>query len=289
MPPEISVVIPTYNHAQCIGRAVDSVQAQDFRDFEIIVTDAASTDGTSGVMAGRAAPNLRYLRLPKRVNLPQGRNIGIREASGRYIALLDSDDAWLPSKLRMQRELFTPARPELALVYTLLSVVSEKTGESLVPEQARLRGKIQARLLENNLLLGAPSSALIRRDFLEETGLFDPDMDTCEDWDLWLRIAGRYEVDFVPEPLTLRYEYASSMSAAPGALRNGRAKILEKHMTLYRQHPEIMAETLYILGLQSLKLGEKSAARAYFRRAFSAALTGAPLRALKSLVRAVLP
>jgi len=287
--PEISVIIPTYNHARWLGRAVDSVQAQDYRDFEIIVTDADSDDDTAGVMARRSAPNLRYLRLPRRVNLPEGRNIGIREAAGRYIALLDSDDAWLPSKLRLQREFFSPDRPELALVYTLLSVVSEKTGASHVPTQAQLRGKVLWQLLENNLLLGAPSSALIRKECLEAVGLFDSSMDTCEDWDLWLRLAARYEVDLLPQPLTVRYEYASSMSAAPGALRDGRARILEKHLNLYRQKPEIMAETLYILGLQSLKLEEKSAARTYFRRAFTAALPGSPLRALKSLVRAALP
>ena len=286
--PQISVIIPTYNHAHCLGRAVDSVLAQDFRDFEVLVVDAASTDATPEVMSGRVCGNVRYLRLLKRVNLPEGRNIGIQAGSGRYIALLDSDDAWQPAKLRLQWGLLSACGPEVAMVYTLLSVVSEQTGAEFFPPSTRLSGKVLEPLLENNLLLGAPSSALIRRDCLEAVGLFDPNVWSCEDWDLWLRLAQRYEIKLLPEPLTVRYEYAAGMSAQPGALRDGRALILEKHRKVYERYPARMAQSLYILGLQSLTLGERGAARRYFLRAFRAALFSAPLRALKSLVRAAL-
>jgi len=284
--PEISVVIPTYNHAHCLGRAVDSVMAQDFRDFEVLVVDAASTDATPEVMAERSAPNLRYLRLPERVNLPEGRNVGIQASSGRYIALLDSDDAWRPSKLSLQRELFAASGPEVGMVYTLISVVSQTSGAEYFPKLPRLQNPLLPQLLENNVLIGAPSSALIRRDCLEAVGLFDPKMWSCEDWELWVRLAQRYEVRLLPEAMTVRYDYASGMSAKPGVLRDGRALILEKHLELYGKYPSVMAQSLYILGLQSRKLGEQDAARGYFLRAFRAAVPNAPVRALKSLVRA---
>ena len=141
-------------------------------------------------------------------------------------------------------------------------------------------------LLEQNHFCGAASSALIKRECLDEKTLFDEAMWASEDWDFCIRLLERYDVDFVDEPLMTRYEHGGNVSRSLENLFAGRELVLRKHAALYAQRPKVLARYCYVQGMQALQLGRRQAARAYFLRAFRAAATNSPLRALKSLARA---
>lgn len=284
--PLVSTIINTFNHGRFIARAVDSALSQDFKDFEIIVVDADSTDDTPAIINSRFAGKVRYIRLGERVNQSGGRNAGIQAACGRYLAFLDSDDAWHPSKLRRQLEVMSAGGQALGMVYCRM-LVADASGIRTDAPPPPLRGRPLDRLLEQNFFCGAASSALMKRECLGEETWFDESLWASEDWDLWIRLLERCDVDFVDEPLITRYEHGGNVSRSLENLFAGRELILRKHAALYAQRPKVLSLCCYVAGLQALQLGRRKAARSYFLRAFrAAAAAGFPLRALKSLARA---
>src|SRR5262245_51722410 len=118
MPPKVTVVIPVFNRAQAVQRAVASVLAQTCQDFEIIVVDDGSTDSTPAVVAALSDPRLTLIRHERNRGGSAARNTGYRAGSAPFVAFLDSDDEWLPTKLERQLEVFDNADDTLGLVYT---------------------------------------------------------------------------------------------------------------------------------------------------------------------------
>ena len=199
--PRVSVVIPTYNRARTIGRAVDSALAQTYADLEVIVVDDGSTDDTQQVLAryGDAIRVLYQENQERRV----ARNNGIRHACGEYIAFLDSDDLWLPNKLRRQVALLD-RHPEVGLVYGQMFPIDPDGTWHLRPTRCTGWGQpgpamIFEQLVMRNLI---PTPTVVaRKACFDHVGGFDPSLTCSEDWDLWLRIAVHYEIAFMPEPL----------------------------------------------------------------------------------------
>ena len=193
----VSVVIPAYNSADMLSEALDSVLAQTFSDFELIIVDDGSTDNTREVVALFEDPRIRYVYQQNR-GLSGARNTGIRVSRGRYVAFLDADDIWLPTKLAAQVELLD-SLPGVGVVYGSTYWVEDR--RVFGGRKARYRGNIVRPLLvEGNIVAGSGSSVMARRECFDEVGLFDT-APVHEDWDMWLRLAVRYEFDFVPEPL----------------------------------------------------------------------------------------
>jgi glycosyltransferase involved in cell wall biosynthesis len=184
--PTVSVIIPAFNQARYLAGALQSVLDQSYRDLEIIVIDDGSTDETWS-MAQRFGDAIHYIRQNNQ-GLPSARNRGIRQAQGKYIALLDSDDEWLPQFLESMLSL-AARQPEADVYYCNARCVDEQgqelpqlAGGYLMQPQA-----MYAALLRANFLI--PSAVLLRRDAIVEAGLFDQAMiNGCEDWDLWLRL-----------------------------------------------------------------------------------------------------
>jgi glycosyltransferase involved in cell wall biosynthesis len=197
--PRVSAIIPTYNRAGIIEEAVDSVLAQDYTDFELIVVDDGSTDNTSEVLA-RYGDNVRVL-FQENKGVSAARNRGIAEASGKLIAFLDSDDLWLPQKLSTQVEFFHQ-RPDALICQT--EEVWVRNGIRVNPKQRHTKpsGMIFEPSLE--LCLVSPSAVMIRRDLLDTTGNFDETLPACEDYDLWLRISCRCPVYLIETPLIIK-------------------------------------------------------------------------------------
>lgn len=201
--PCVSVIIPTFNRAAYLDAALQSVLDQTFDDFEIIVIDDGSTDATRDVVA-RYRGRIRYLFLRRRGLAGATRNRGIRAARGAYIAFLDSDDLWTPTKLARQVA-YAAAHPELGLITCDAWSFLDETGQDLyrcyhvVPPGW---GWVGPELLQQIFLLQT-SSVLIKRTVLEDVGLFEEAqaLRVGEDWDLWLRIAARYQIGIVMEPL----------------------------------------------------------------------------------------
>jgi len=203
--PKISVVIPTYNRAYCLKRAIYSVLAQNYDCIEIIVVDDGSNDDTPEVIHSiqkeTADPmNLRYIHI-EHAGVSTARNTGIQSADGEWIAFLDSDDYWLEDKLRKQVEYLSENS-----MYRVCH-----TDEIWIKNGIRINQGKKHRKYEGwffspslHLCLISPSSVLIHKDVFSEVGIFDEEFPYVEDFELWLRITDRFPVGFVNEKLVVK-------------------------------------------------------------------------------------
>lgn len=198
--PFFSIIIPSYNRYEMTVRAVESVLSQTEPDFELILIDDGSTDMT-GDLAEKYHGRLVYLRQDNR-GVSAARNAGIIASSGSWITLLDSDDIWLPGKLSADRK-FIRDNPGSRIHQCLDFWI--RNGKQVNPPKKHIKqeGNIFIQSLE--LCLISPSAVTIRRDLLEETGLFDEDLPACEDFDLWLRITCREKIGLIREKLIVRH------------------------------------------------------------------------------------
>lgn len=281
--PEVSVIIPAYNAARHIGRAVQSVLAQTVRDIELIVIDDASNDETDAVAAAIGKENVKIIRHAANKGVAAARNSGIHAARGRFIAFLDSDDAWRPDKLEKQLALFAKSPGNVICVYCGYSHFDSQTGIKMGEVHASGRGRMDTNLLLENCITGGSSTVLIPKAAFEHAGLFDETLRTCEDWDFWLRLAQHGEFDFPPENLCDIYTHPDSLSADLPRMLEFRETMLTKHEALYRAKPRILALRYYVLALQSAKLGLTQKAISYFDNARTLDECG-PLFALKCAV-----
>ncbi len=198
--PLVTVIIPTYNRARLVQRAIRSVQGQSFTDREIIVVDDGSTDSTKEILL-ESFPEISVV-LQSHAGVSAARNTGILHSRGELLAFLDSDDEWLPEKLSRQVNLYGCNGTEF-ICHT--DEIWMRNGQT-VPQKGIHRkqgGKFFERALERCLI--SPSSVMISRDLLDKVGWFDPELPAAEDYDLWLRITAFHHVDFVPEKLVIKH------------------------------------------------------------------------------------
>jgi len=201
--PEVSVVLPTFNRLQYLRPAIDSVFAQTFTDWELIVADDGSEGETAAYVAALAnPPRVKVLRLAHTGNPGAVRNAAWQAARGEYIAFLDSDDVWLPAKLALQVASLR-AHPERGWSHTAFAVIDE-SGELLRGARSRwwpaVEGWILESLIKMETVIAIPS-VIVKRQLLEQLGGFDLKQRMCEDYDLWLRLAALSEIDGVRETL----------------------------------------------------------------------------------------
>lgn len=196
----IAVVIPTYNRAVALRRALESVVAQTRPPDEVIVVDDGSGDDTARMVA-TTYPQVHLVRQENR-GVSAARNAGIAKATGKWVALLDSDDEWRPRKL--ERQLAALAKnPGHRICHT--DEIWIRRGRRVNPRvrHAKAGGYIFTRCLP--LCAISPSAAMIERSLLGEVGGFDETLPVCEDYDLWLRVCSRHPVLFVDEPLVVKH------------------------------------------------------------------------------------
>ena len=201
--PCVSVIIPAYNRAHVLPRAITSVLNQTFTDYEIIVVDDASTDDTGTVAQNTDGP-LRVICHELNRGPAAARNTGIRAARGAYVAFLDSDDEWLPGKLARQIGLleglgtsYNACCSGRILTHPVLGYSWER---HLPAEEHWTRY-----LLINGCDLSPGSTLVARRRVFEHTGLFDENLPRYEDWDWLLRYVADYDLAIVPEPQAIKY------------------------------------------------------------------------------------
>ena len=213
---KISVVIPAWNSAHFLPRSLGSVFAQTLRPREVIVVDDGSTDSTAATAEKLGAKVIRQAN----GGSAAARNAGMAAADGDWIALLDADDWWEPEKLARQASLI---RPGLVLIYTGVKYHGSDGRCSAV-------AALDPRAVRDRLRYRNPivtSSVLVDRSAMLELGGFRETLQTCEDWEMWLRLANCGSVDAVADPLTNYYVQAESLSSAPERMLNGLAAILE--------------------------------------------------------------
>lgn len=196
----ISIVIPTFNRRSFLESAVSSVLNQTFQDWELIVVDDGSIDGTRHLTASWADSRIRTLHCSHR-GVSAARNTGIRQARGPWIALLDSDDKWLPLKLQRQIEALEE-EPELRIVHS--DEIWIRRGRRVNQKKIHQKhgGWIYRHCLPRCAI--SPSSILLHRNVLADTGLFDETFPVCEDYELWLRMTARFPVLYLDEKLVVK-------------------------------------------------------------------------------------
>lgn len=223
-PTGISAIIPTYNYARFLPDAIESVLAQDYPDLEVIVVDDGSTDNTRDVCA-RYGERIRYVYQTNQ-GLSAARNTGLREARFDLVAFLDSDDLWRSDKLSRQMQVFAALPLEFGLIATGRQNVSV-SGEPQVggKREPRHTGEITVR----DLLIRSrftPCSIVARRSCFSTCGGFDLALRSSEDRDMWLRIARRYRLYWLEEPLTIIRSHGGSMSRHADRMKANTGRVL---------------------------------------------------------------
>ena len=220
----ISVIVPTYNRAQQLPRALDSILCQSCSPKEIIVVDDGSTDETLALMVSEY-PEIVFIQ-QQNTGVSSARNVGIKRASGDWIAFLDSDDEWLPEKLEIQMKALYE-NPEIKICHT--NEIWIRNGKRVNPKKKheKFGGWIFQKCLP--LCCISPSSVIIHKSIFKEIGLFDYSLLVCEDYDLWLRITARNPVLYIEEPFLIKYGgHEDQLSKKYWGMDRFRIKSLEK-------------------------------------------------------------
>lgn len=228
--PRISVVVPAFNAAWCIRRAVDSVLAQTCRNFELIVVDDGSTDDTADILAGYGSA----LRVVRQANggLSSARNAGIAAAKGEFVALLDADDWWHPDKLARQLDLMD-RRSELVFCSTSTAVRTPDGTALPLWRCAGAQGRILEAIFQTHALVaGSGSAVMVRRTALSAVGGFDETLRSLEDIDMWMRLATQGEFACIDEPLATIEKRADSMSGNLDVMRASAIAVMKKNRDL---------------------------------------------------------
>ena len=259
----ISIIIPTYNRAGLIGRALMSVLNQTYQDFEIIIVDDCSTDNTQDVAGSFKDERIIYIYHEKRKGLAGARNTGIKAAGGQYLAFLDDDDEWLPEKSEKQINKIQVSSDKVGIIYCGVSMISQKTGRVVDTMHPTVRGNAHVQTLRY-AVLGGGSTPLIKKECFQKVGFFDEDLPYLEDWEMWMRISQYYKFDFIPDILVKRYIHGYQMTTIPEGKIQAREKIFKKHYDELSKHPLIFADHLNRLGILCCYDGNLIKARRYF-------------------------
>jgi|GEM_PF-797358 len=196
--PVVSVIIPTHNRAEMLRRAISSVLAQTWQDFEVIVISDGSSDNTEAVIRSFNDSIIRLLKHEKSKGASAARNTGLRTARGKYIAFLDDDDEWTANKLAVQVPVIEKSSPEIGLVYAWMEYFEDsKSIRILAP---KLRGNVFVEMLDKQAI-GGCQTIIIKREVINTIGYFDEELPRGNDGDFIRRIAKYYSVDYVPKVL----------------------------------------------------------------------------------------
>jgi glycosyltransferase involved in cell wall biosynthesis len=262
----VTVVMAAFEGEALIGEAIRSVIDQTHTEWELVVVDDGSTDGTLDIVRGFADPRIRILAREHVGVLGQVRNPGMAAARGDAVALLDQDDVWLPRKLERQVDLLA-RRPEVGVVHTGADLLVDGVRQT-APLPAAGRSSFVRRLLEQNFVYS--SSAIVRRSLLDTHGLFDPDptLAGSVDLDLWLRLAPHTEFARIDDVLLLYRVHAGQSSGAGTGIYRSAIVALEK---LGRRDPGLVATepaaVSFALGRQRQLAGEQGGGRRDLLRA----------------------
>lgn len=269
--PKVSIVTPTHNRSKggYLKNAIESVIAQTFTDWELVIVDDDSTDQTEEVVRSYTQKDKRISYL-KQVNRGCGaaRNTGLRQAKGKYIAFLDDDDRWLPEKLEVQTA-YLDSHPEIGFCYTRFQIFSSKGGEleatKLFPEFLAVKFE------EIPDVFIAPSTVLMHRAHFETLGGFNPNYRVAEDFDFWLRYVQRWQIAPIDRALTYTVmdgrEHGGRDQILLNTVTSGILKNLELVPAYQRCKPLItkhIALRMYLIGRDYLYQNNYWEAAKYF-------------------------
>jgi glycosyltransferase involved in cell wall biosynthesis len=262
--PTVSVILPTYNRAKLIDRAIKSILGQTYQDFELIIVDDGSNDNTKDFVNAFDDRRIRYVRHEENKGANAARNTGIAMARGGYVAFQDSDDEWLPEKLEKQMQIFK--NTSVGVVYTGFWRI--KGNEKIYipsPTIEQKEGNIHHRLLHGNFV--TTQAAVIKRECFNKAGLFDESLPRLQDWELFIRISKHYLFKCVDEPLVISYFTSKSISANQEALISAHLYILEKHYDDLKMDNKLLAYHHFNIGNLLYLSGDFDRGKTFLRKA----------------------
>lgn len=211
----VSVVVLTFNRKNMLKETINSILSQTFKDFELILVDNCSTDGTEDFVLSYSDPRIKYFKNQNNGIIAVNLNFGISKSKGKFIALCDDDDLWLPTKLEKQVNILNKEK-NIGMVCSNGITFNEYGEEGIHITKKRNSNYIsQKETLIKNIII--QSSAIIRKEILEEFGFFDvsPEYFTAEEFELWLKIMNKYKVYLIKEPL-VKYRTHSGVFRSKG-------------------------------------------------------------------------
>ncbi len=223
--PKVSVVIPAYNAMLYLPNTLKSVLHQTFTNFEVLIIDDGSSDQIVNWASLQTDPRVKLISQANQ-GVSAARNTGIAHAQGEYVAFVDADDLWEPTKLEKQVRCLEE-NPVVGLVYTWTVLIDElgKPIGRVIASHAQ--GDVWQQLIEDDMI-STGSSTMVRRSCFDTVGMFDTSLAFAEDWDMWLRIAAHYSVAVVKEPLTLYRQHANNTTKNRPKMIQSLRTVIEK-------------------------------------------------------------
>ncbi len=264
--PRVSVIIPTHNRADLLPRAVSSVLAQTFADYEILIVDDGSSDHTRCVLTGYRNSKIRIFKHVASKNGSAARNTGLSHARGEYIAFLDDDDEWLPTKLANQVAMLDSAPPEVGMLYGWMDYLDSE-GRIAYQAHKTIRGNVFEQLLGRGGI-GACSTLVARASVVRQVGGFDECLASGQDRDFSRRVSEICEIDYLPEVVTiarLGHDRVSNNTHENLLKREFAAKRhLEKFSDALYKRPKTLAALFRQLAFTEMMLRKRRAALSTF-------------------------
>lgn len=231
--PKVSVIIPAYNAMTFLPETLASVLNQTFTDFEVIIVNDGSTDSIVEWLTQLTEPRIKLISQENQ-GLSKTRNAGIAQAQGEYIAFIDADDLWQPTKLEKQVQCLD-SKSDAGLVYTWTAYIDENGKSIYQPLMSNAEGWVLEKVIENDPMTNG-SSAMVRRSCLDLVGGFDPEMGSASDRDMWIRLAVHYPFALIKEPLTLYRRHTNNMTRNYQKTIQELTKVFEK---TFQAFPEL--------------------------------------------------
>ncbi len=265
--PLVSVIIPTYNRAHLLPRAITSVLSQTLKDFELIIVDDGSTDNTREVVESfqKKDKRIRYIWQENSGGPAKPKNMGIKNSRGKYIGFLDDDDEWLPEKLKKQLKVFEQSK-NLGIVGCSAFYVDSNTKKTRINKIKRREDKNYSIDFLKGTFLGSSSSIVIPMYIFNNIGLYDESFSVADDWDLYLRIIQKYDFESIDDPLFNYYIHGDNISGIDNAstMAEENIKIISKNKEKYERNLRIKSNILSSAGFLYAMAGDKKNAKKCF-------------------------
>ncbi len=262
----VSVIIPSFNRANKIQRAIESVLDQTYKDFELIVVDDASTDETPEVVNRFNDERIRYHRNDSNLGGAASRNVGIKISKNDFIAFLDDDDEWLPTKLEKQVNMLKEADSSYCGVYTGLEKILD--GQVISKKISRKEGELFDDLLRENII-GSTSVVLLKKGHVIEVGSFTEGLPASQELELYLRLAKKYKFKCIPEPLVRYYVHKGDQITSDYSKKlKAKRYLFKKYEEKIKSDQDLHARYLYEMSYYEYKNGNKKQYKNHFKEAF---------------------
>lgn len=263
---KISIIIPTYNRSELLVRAVESVLSQAFEDFELIIVDDGSTDNTREMVQKlvKKDSRIKYIYQENSGGAAKPKNVGIKSSQGDYIAILDSDDEWLPQKLEKQLDVFEKSdNPNLSFVTCNALVIGEKK----IEKYNITKPKNPQREILMRDYLGSGSGMIYKREVFDAVGGFDESLKSGQDWEMRIRLLEKYDFEIVDDYLIKYYLHEDNISKTLGEKRkNDLEHIFNKYIHYYENDKELLSQKLRYDGTRQMIEGYTRGARKSFSK-----------------------